>query len=348
MRIWIDLANSPHVLFFAPLIEELRLREHQVVLTARDFAQTLGLLRLYGLEHETIGKHAGRGRFRKIRNIFGRGLALRRWAKQQQRFDLAISHNSYAHIIAARLLRVPSATLMDYEYQPANHLAFRLARRVIVPFTFSDEVLRKYGARPSKVRRYQGLKEQVYLCGFEPDPAYPDVIQTLLGPSGYDPGKHLLYVVRPPATMSAYHDFENPLFLSLLRHLRERPEIRTILLPRTAKQKAELSPELGDNIVIPEQPLEGRNTIWHADAVISAGGTMCREAAAFGTPAYTIFWGKMGSVDEHLISEGRLIQLAREEDFAAFPTERIESRRKIGPEVRDEVIELCLATAKGN
>ena len=345
MRIWIDLANSPHVLFFAPIIEGLRLRDHEVTLTARDFAQTLDLLRLYGLDHEIIGEHAGRGRFRKIRNIFGRGLELRRWAKRQPRFDLAISHNSYAHIIAARLLGIPSVTLMDYEYQPANHLAFRMTRRVIVPFTFSDDVLRKYGAGPKKIRRYQGLKEQVYLCGFEPDPAFPGILRALLGPSSYDPAKHLLFVVRPPATMSAYHDFENPLFVSLLRHLRSRPEIRTILLPRTSQQHEELSSELGETIIVPGKPLEGRNTIWHADAVISAGGTMCREAAAFGTPAFTVFWGKMGSVDKHLISQGKLIQLSSEDDFIHLPRERIEDRNKIGPEVRDEVIELCLSMA---
>jgi len=344
VRIWLDLANSPHVLFFAPIIEELRLRGHEVALTARDFAQTLGLLRLYGLDHETIGKHAGQGRFRKIRNIFGRGLALRRWARRQVRFDLAISHNSYAQIIAARLLGIPSATLMDYEYQPANHLAFRMARRVIVPFTFSDGELRKYGAHPKKVRRYQGLKEQVYLCRFEPDSAFPESLGPLLGPGGYNPEKHLLFVVRPPATMSAYHDFENPLFISLLSYLRSRPEVRTILLPRTQHQHEELSSELGHTIVVPEKPLEGRNTIWHADAVISAGGTMCREAAAFGTPAFTIFWGKMGSVDKHLISQGKLIQLSSEDDFVHLPRERFENRNKIGPEVRDEVIELCLST----
>ncbi len=347
LRIWIDLANSPHVLFFRPIIDELKRLGHRVSITARDFAQTHGLLDLYGIEYESIGIHGGRGKGRKLRNIFGRALTLRRWTKKSGSFDLALSHNSYAQIVAARLSGIPAATLMDYEYQPANHLAFRLARRVIVPFTFDDRDLRRYGARPKKVRRYNGLKEEVYLAGFEPDPNFSAVLIHLLkAGDGYDPQRHLLFLARPPATMSAYHDFENPLFVELLQELKLRPEVRTILLPRTEEQRIEIQDFAGGNVIIPAETLDGRNAVWHADAIISAGGTMCREAAVLGTPAFSIFRGRMGSVDKHLISSGRMSHLQSKEDFHTLPKQKMTERNVIGLKVRDEVLELCLSTVK--
>jgi predicted glycosyltransferase len=343
LRIWIDLANSPHVLFFAPLIEEFRERGHEVVLTARDFAQTIGLLRLYRLAFDAVGSHGGRGTGRKLGNLIGRARALSRWARESGPFDKAISHNSYAQIVAARLRRIPAVTLMDYEHQPANHIAFRLARRVIVPAAFEQRALRHYGAKPGKVRRYDGLKEEVYLSGFSPDPAFPAKVQGLFErAAGYDPQRHLLFLVRPAATMSAYHNFENPLVHSLIRRLQDRSDVRTILLPRTQEQLNEFEGLAGGATVIPGEPLDGRNAVWHADAVISAGGTMCREAAVLGTPAFTVFRGEMGGVDRKLISEGRLINLRDENDFALLPEEKADARAKVGPEVKLEVVELCL------
>jgi predicted glycosyltransferase len=348
MRIWIDMANSPHVLFFAPIISELRRRGHQVEITARDFSQTFGLLRLNALDFTPIGFHPGKGKSKKLTKTLGRALELRRWAVTRH-FDLALSHNAYPQIIAARLAKVPAVTLMDYEYQPANHIAFRLARRVVVPFTFSDRDLRHYGARKRKVRRYSGLKEEVYLTGFKPDRDFVSVFERLFhDTTGYDLEKNLLFLVRTAATMSAYHQFENPLVTKLLEHLKSRPEVRVVLLPRTDEQRQELQSLTGGTIVIPNEPLEGRNAVWHADAVISAGGTMCREAAVFGTPSYTFFWGRMGSVDRHLIANGMLQQIKTEEDFGLLPNIKSCTRREITNSVRDEVIDLCLSMVYEN
>jgi uncharacterized protein len=54
--------------------------------------------------------------------------------------------------------------------------------------------------------------------------------------------------------------------------------------------------------------------IAYADVVVSAGGTMNREAVALGTPVWTTFEGRLGAVDERLIAEGRLRRLERAED----------------------------------
>src|SRR6267378_2498672 len=206
LRIWIDLANSPHVPFFRALIPEFKQRGHQVELTARDYAQTVELARTAGLTPVVIGGHGGGKLAGKAGNLVGRASSLAKWARGRG-LDLAISHNSYAQIAAASGLGIKTVTLMDYEHQPANHLAFRLASRVIVPRAFPNSALRRYGATRGKVKRYEGTKEDVYLADFRPDPAFTETLRSL----GVAPGD-VLVVVRPPAAEALYHRFENELF----------------------------------------------------------------------------------------------------------------------------------------
>ena len=142
MRIWIDLANSPHVPFFRVLIPEFVERGHQVEITARDFAQTVELATNAGMLPAVIGGHGGKRLSGKAGNLIGRAAALAKWAHGRG-IDLAVSHNSYAQIAAAAALGIKSVTLMDYEHQPANHVAFRLASRVIVPRVFPATELRR-------------------------------------------------------------------------------------------------------------------------------------------------------------------------------------------------------------
>ena len=169
IRVWIDLSNSPHPILFEPIVDEIRAAGNEVVLTARDHAQTVALARERWPEVRVIGTRSPRGRSAKARAVAGRALELGRFARKQK-IDVAVSHNSYAHAVAARALRIPCVTAMDYEYQPANHIAFRFADRVVVPEDFPVRMLRLEGAPPRKVWRYRGFKEEVYLQRFRPDP----------------------------------------------------------------------------------------------------------------------------------------------------------------------------------
>ncbi|MBM3335937.1 DUF354 domain-containing protein, partial [Candidatus Sumerlaeota bacterium] len=215
LHIWIDLANSPHVLFFAPIVSDLRAAGHRIELTARDFAQTVQLAPLFGLDAETIGGYCSGSPMRKVANIAGRALALRRFARSRK-FDLAMSHNSYAHCLAAWSLGNALVTLMDYEHQPANHLSFRLADLVMAPSTFEESALRRYGASPRRTFRYPGLKEEVYLQDYRPDESYPERLRACASRQGCAIGSdNVLITLRPPATMAVYHRFENPLFVEL-------------------------------------------------------------------------------------------------------------------------------------
>jgi predicted glycosyltransferase len=337
-RIWIDLANSPHVPFFRALIPEFERRGAEVEITAREFAQTVELAEAAGLRAAVIGAHGGRALAGKAGNLIGRAAALRRWARGRV-VDLAVSHNSYAHVLAARSLGISSVTLMDYEHQPANHLAFRLASRIIVPRSFPEEYLRRYGARSKKVRRYDGTKEDVYLADFAPDPRFAETLSSM----SVKPDD-VLVVVRPPARDALYHRFENELFDELLARLSARVGVKVILLARSAAQRAAYKERAGAKLILPHVALDGANLVAYADMVISAGGTMNREAAALGVPAATIYAGHWAAIDEELVRQGRLKRIVTREDLEALPIEKkrnTDARRAL--HVRSQVADLILS-----
>lgn len=345
MRIWIDLANSPHVPFFRALAVEFGRRGHAVETTAREFAQTIELARAAGFSPAVVGGHGGGGLKGKALNVAGRAWALSRWARGRG-FDLAVGHNSYSQVVAARLAGLRAVTLMDYEHQPANHLAFRLASRVVVPEAFPEEALRKFGAARGKVRRYRGIKEDVYLSDFVSDPAFAKQLQEKFG---VDAQREVLVVVRPPAREALYHRFENELFDELLERLSERENVKVILLPRGGAQRETLTARHAKGvesgkIIMPREALDGANLVAAADLLVSAGGTMNREAAALGVPAATVYAGRWAAVDEQLVREGRLRRLASREDLESLTVEKkksAEPRRKTG--VREEVADLILS-----
>ena len=337
MRIWIDLANSPHVPFFHALIPEFKTRGHQIETTAREFAQTVELATKAGMLPHVIGGHGGGSLTGKAGNLVGRAAALRRWARARG-FDLALSHNSYAQIAAAAALGIKAVTLMDYEHQPANHLAFRLASRVIVPHAFPAAELRKYGASLRKVKRYQGTKEDVYLADFVPDPAFADTLHKLNIASD-----DVLVVGRPPARQALYHRFENELFDQLIEHLHMQKGVTVILLPRSDEQRGAYEKRAWANLIIPRAALDGANLIAASDLVVSAGGTMNREAAALGVPAVSVYAGKWAAIDEELVRDGRLRRISSHEQIEQMTVGKksgLNARRATG--VRTEVVKLIL------
>jgi len=298
MRVWVDLTNSPHVLVMRPIIRALERRGADVLVTARDFAQTLELCERHGIDAEPIGRHRGGRLAAKGVGLLSRSAALTRWARGR-RIDIALGHGSNDVTVAAALLRILSSTAFDYEWAKVQHnVNCRLAHAVVVPEAIPPERLRPYGATAAKLRRYPGLKEEYYLADFEPDGA-------VLAELGLDPARPIA-VVRTPPAVSLYHRFENPLFGQVLDRLRGT---QTVVLPRTPEQRAEL-----DGFIVPEHAVDAQSLVALADLVISAGGTMNREAVALGTPVWTTFEGRMGAVDEALIGAGRLRRLARAED----------------------------------
>ena len=292
------MTASAHVLVFRPLIRLLRERGDEVEITARDYAQTLQLLELHGLEATVIGRHGGRSRLGKARSLTSRLRALRKWARPRE-FDIALAHGSHELTLTARRLRIPSATTHDYEFATLQHqLGMRAATKVVVPESIPEERLMHFGVRPPKLLRYPGLKEEYYLSDFEPDLA---VLERL----GVDRDR-VLVVLRPPPDVSLYHRHSNPLFPQTLDFLGRLENVHSVVLPRTDEQREYVGALELPSVIVPERAVDAQSLIALADVVVSAGGTMNREAAALGVPVYTTYGGRLGGVDEELIREGRL------------------------------------------
>jgi predicted glycosyltransferase len=314
-RVWIDLANSPHVPLLTPVGDRLEEIGNEVLVTVRDHAQTLALAEARWPRFRVIGRESPQGRVAKGRSIARRAETLRRFAAEQ-RPDVALSHNSYAQLLAARLAGVPRVTMMDYEHQPANHLAFRVADRTIVPAVFPEHSLRRFGASPEKVVRYPGFKEELYLTGFRPT---TDVV----GQLGLDPEK-VIAVMRPPPEGALYHRMANDRFDELLELAAGEDGVQAILLPRTPDQAARYRAD--PRIRIPERAVDGSSLLAAADLVIGGGGTMNRESAVLGTPTYTVFAGELAAVDAELIRLGRMHDLR-----APGVLPRFEKKRQAAP-----------------
>ena len=311
MRVWIDLTNAPHVPVLAPLVRVLEERGVTVELTARPYGQTAELAALHGLYVEEIGAHGGRSRLGKGRAAVGRVHALRRWAKGRS-FDVGLAHGSTDQPVVGRLLGFPTVTMFDYEGARLQHgVNCRLAARVLVPDAIPVSAITAHGARPANVVRFPGLKEEYALWGFEADPS----VRVDLGVRA----DALLAIMRPPPELALYHRTDNPLFEQVLRALSADARVDQIVLPRTREQADAVRALRLERVIVPERAVDARSLVATADLVVSAGGTMNREAVVLGTPVWTTFAGTLGAVDRALITAGRLQQLQRVDQLVIAP-----------------------------
>jgi len=306
-KIWIDLDNSPHVPFFVPIIEELQKRNYSIMVTARDCFQVRELADLFQLNHKLIGRHSGKSKIHKVAGLCLRALQLIPTVLKEKP-DLAVSHCSRSQLIASVCLRIPSLQMGDYEF--ATGWAFIRPTWHMCPEVIPNSALRSDSNRTLK---YPGIKEDVYVSRFVPKPG----IRLQLGLREQD----VVVTIRPPANEAHYHSPKtDELFEAAVEFLSKRAEVKLVALPRNEKQAICLRkrwPELfsSGKMRIPEKVVDGLNLIWHSDLVISAGGTMNREAAALGVPVYSIFRGEIGAVDRYLSKTGRLVLIEGCEDL---------------------------------
>jgi predicted glycosyltransferase len=301
-KIWIDLDNSPHVPFFVPIIPELQARGFEVFLTARDSYQVVELLKFYGIQARIIGKNYGKLKILKFLGTAWRAVSLA-YAVRKEKIDLSVSHGSRGCMLASALLGKETIAIIDYEHTSkvsVSRMKLWVIHPEIIPLDYSSVDGKRY-------LKYPGIKEDVYLPSFHPDPQ-------LRSRLGIAPDE-LLVTVRPPATEAHYHNPEaEGLLTATLEKFSKMQGARVLLLPRNKNQEKELraawpSEIASGKIVIPAHVEDGMNLIWNSDLVVSGGGTMNREAAAMGVPVYSIFRGAIGAVDRFLESQGRLVLL---------------------------------------
>jgi uncharacterized protein len=313
-KVWIDLENSPHVPFVGPTIKELEERGCEVVLTARDCFQVCELADMAGLKYQKIGHHYGKHSVAKLAGLGIRVLQMTPFVLRE-RPAISVCHGSRSLLLLSAMFGIPSINIADYEH--ADHrltiwLGSVQKKWVMTPEVVPPDIFEKHGMPKDHILHYPGIKEDVYTPFFQPDPSLKDTLG--LRPSD------IVVTIRPPATEAHYHNPESEkLLMAVFNLLGAHPEVKTILLPRTHRQEAELrqaNPELfaTERIVVPKHAVDGLDLIWYSDLVISGGGTMNREAAALGIPVYSLFRGTMGAVDKHLAETGKLVLLESEQD----------------------------------
>jgi predicted glycosyltransferase len=262
-KVWIDLDNSPHVPFFKPIIDDLQKRGYNTFLTARDCFQVCGLADLVHLKYKRIGRHYGKNKIMKVAGLLIRCLQLLPTVIKEKP-DLAVSHGSRAQVVVATILNIPTVVIADYEFTQ------RVAKPayVVVPEMIPDAAVKHYA---KAVFKYPGIKEDVYVPDFKPDPS-------ILKQLGINKGE-LVVTIRPPATEAHYHNPESEvLFEATINFLGKQKNTRMVILPRNEKtQTAWVQnnwPEWCDSrkIIFPEHVVDGLNLIWHSDLVISGGG----------------------------------------------------------------------------
>ncbi len=317
MRIWVDLTNTAHVVVLRPLVERLEAAGHEVAITARPLSHTVELLDDWGHPYAAFGRHGGARRAAKVRAAVARARRMFAFGRRHGPFDCALAHGSTDLPIACRALGgIPHTTMFDYEFALAqHHLNCRLATRVLVPEAIPPERLARFGARPPKLVRYPGLKEEYVLHGFEPDAAVLDEL-------GLDPARPLCVVRTAPSYALYLGGSESPLVPRLLRHLDARG-VQTVVLTRNERQTADVAALGLERVVVPPRAVDGRSLVAFADALVSAGGSMNREAAALGTPVWSMFEGRLGGVDEQLVREGRLRLLRDVDDVEVVKRQRV-------------------------
>jgi len=318
VKIWVDLTNAAHVVVLRPLVELLEAGGHEVTLTARPLSHTTELLDDWGHPYTVIGHHGGAGKLGKALAAASRVAQAFGFARGKN-FDYGLAHGSTDLPPVGRVLGIPNTTMFDYEWARLQHeVNCRLATRVLVPDAIPADRLAVYGARPPKLVQYPGLKEEYYLSDFEPDPA-------MLAELGLDPARVIAVVRTAPSYALYLGGSENELVPPLLRRLLDEGA-QVVVLARTDEQRRALR-DVDPALVVPERAVDGRSLAALADLVVSAGGTMIREAAVLGTPVWSIFEGRLGAVDEQLVAEGRVRLLRDPQELVVEQAPAVRERR---------------------
>jgi len=281
MKILIDMSNSPHVLFFRPIIKELESRGHKVDIIARDHAQTKQLLDLFGMPYKLIGKHAGKKVHRKLLNALIRVLDIKiHIAKTNP--DVCLSHQSPYIIYAAFLERKKSIYIFDNDQaKQQNLITFPLASKIMCPESL--------GEKGKKFIKYPGTKESLFLSSWKDDFRGLEKIKKI---------KKKKILVRTEISSAAYHKGRS--LFEIVKRLQEKYQI--IVSPRTDEQKESYKRIKG--VIVLEKPVDGPSLMKSVDMVMGGGGSMNREAAVMGKPVISLYSGKLLESDLYLIEKG--------------------------------------------
>ena len=294
MKIWIDLTNSPHVNFFAGLIDDLK-AEHEVLLTCRPLANTIELLKIKGFTYHIVGKHYGASKAKKAFGFLIRVFQLFLFLRKKK-VEVAISHSSFYSPIVARMLGARSIYLNDNEHAAGNRISFLFADKVVIPECISSRKIQGQWCIKGKIIRYPGVKEGIYLWNYK---------SQFSESSYHSRGMKKTIFIRPEPRTAQYYKGGKNFIDDLLVDLKDDFEVT--LLPRGEDKRIHYTQGKFQGIVVPQESMTLAQIMDSCDLFIGAGGTMTREAAVLGIPTISIYQDELLEVDKYLIEMGRMI-----------------------------------------
>jgi uncharacterized protein len=338
LNVWIDIDNPPQVQYLAPFEQAFRARGAHVLLTARDYGNALELLAQRTKSFHAVDKEFGQSKIAKAAGVLRRARALTSLLNREPKPDVLVC-SSRTSALAARRMRIPSFVIADYEY--ANSSFYRLTRSTILyPDVIDPARFLASGIRPDRLIAFRGLKEDISLAGVDVHEAVPHRFSEIQD----DTLVRVLF--RPPAEQSHYFQPESRDFaLRALEHLAAQPEVVVIFSPRHSWQRADLDWfEWRNQPVVLEHPVPFVSLLKGVDLLICSGGTMLREAAYLGIPAYSILKSRIGAVDRYLADIGRVCLISSSDEFSNVALRKAPplSPLRSNPRLLDELVELVL------
>ena len=272
MNIWIDITNTPHVNVLMPIYKHLAEKGHDLIITARDFSETIPLLRKYGIEPLILGSHHGKSRLRKTMGLLGRYWQL---LMRVPKFDVAFSLGGSYTAPIAWLRRKKSITFSDNDFTTHKFITYLFSSYFIFPAYLNyHEAKKRFRLKDEQIKTFDGFKEDIYIADYKVDEYFLNQL----------PFKDFI-TIRPENLKAAYVPKDAVTIVPELFEIFKDQNI--LFLPRYEEEKSMAAGY--PNIWYPEGPLCGLDVCYYTKAMLTGAGTFAREAALLGVPAVSFF-----------------------------------------------------------
>lgn len=344
-RYWLDIDNPPQAQYLSPIARSLRDKGHAVLVTSRNDRATLGVLANRGESATPVGGAFGKTSLSKVAGTFERATSLRKLVRREFGQPDAVISTSRSGVIAAKLLRSPSFTVLDYEGAELG-IFRRFGTILLHPSVVPAERFAERGFPTERLMRFSGMKEDLTFSDLDTDRSSPAEL-----PQPRDLSRPAI-LVRPPSETSHYRADQSVRVLELvLDYLADRNDLQVVFVPRQAEQSRLLvEREWKVAPVVITHPIPLVELLGAVDFVVTGGGTMLREAVWLGLPAVTIFQGEMPAVDRWLESEGAIERVSAKQDLDSISWSRPSPKARIPrhPEALEQVVEIVLRGSAAN
>lgn len=312
MKIWADVLTPKQVLFFSPIIDDLRSSGAEVLATSRRYREIGPLAELAGLNLTYVGERGGRGPEEQL------VAATRRQAEMiplVKGFGPQVAV-SVASAVCARIafgLGINHIAVNDSPHsEVAGRLSLPLSHHLLCPWVIPYSAWRKFGLEKRQVSTYRALDPAAWLKRKPPGGPVPSLDQKKQTITVRVQESDAPYLLRADKTWTD----------SLLESIIEAfPERNLVVLLRYDHQVKEITRKFGSKCIVPGEVVSGHALLTATDLFIGMGGTMTAEAALMGVPAISAFQGSLFT-DRYLESVGLL-------ERALTTTEVVKISRKL-------------------